>query len=102
MGSAQCLYSSQMSDQAPHRPEDPLVLGIGQENGDSQLRLVTADGNVVFPIGAASADESPTIISKNKPNEAIQASGPSLGGSLRGRKLAHFELLEPIGVGGMA
>jgi hypothetical protein len=45
-------------------------------------------------------DDTPTIISHNpqvplRPEEA-------LAGVLRGRQLAHFELLEPIGVGGMA
>src|SRR5713101_1572901 len=44
------------------------------------------------------SDESPTVITKHpaKPPEDIAAD------SLRGRRLAHFELLEPIGVGGMA
>ncbi|HKB39379.1 MAG TPA: serine/threonine-protein kinase, partial [Gemmataceae bacterium] len=45
-------------------------------------------------------DDSPTVISK-----APVRAGPSadmLNGSLRGRRLAHFELLTPIGVGGMA
>ncbi len=74
----------------------------GNGKGDSQLRLVTADGNFVFPDDAELTDDSPTIISKNKSSEAIQTAPPSLAGSLRGRKLAHFELLEAIGVGGMA
>src|SRR5207302_4965191 len=50
----------------------------------------------------SATDDSPTIISKTNTSEAIQASAPSLASSLRGRKLAHYELLEPIGVGGMA
>ena len=83
-----------------NRPEDQPALDMGQ--GDSPLRLVTAEGNVVFPGNAGPSDESPTIISRSKPSEAIQAIGPLLSGTLRGRKLAHFELLEPIGVGGMA
>jgi serine/threonine protein kinase len=45
-------------------------------------------------------DDTPTIISRAsqapiRPEEALAA-------VLRGRRLAHFELLEPIGVGGMA
>jgi serine/threonine protein kinase len=45
-------------------------------------------------------DDTPTIISRSaqllvKPEEALAA-------MLRGRKLAHYELIEPIGVGGMA
>src|SRR6202166_794577 len=47
----------------------------------------------------ATTDSTPTIISKNlvRPATAEDA----LNG-LRGRRLAHFELLEAIGVGGMA
>jgi serine/threonine protein kinase len=46
------------------------------------------------------SDEAPTIISKAPP---LQARPEALfNPGLRGRKLAHFELIEPIGVGGMA
>lgn len=45
-------------------------------------------------------DETPTIISKHVP--AVVRTESGLAESLRGRHLAHFELLEPIGVGGMA
>jgi serine/threonine protein kinase len=45
-------------------------------------------------------DDAPTVISKMAPQ------GPARGeeqlSGLRGRRLAHFELIEPIGVGGMA
>jgi serine/threonine protein kinase len=57
-------------------------------------------------------DDSPTVISKHppKPTDASPAApliARSEGASesespLRGRRLAHFELLEPVGVGGMA
>ncbi len=43
-------------------------------------------------------DDVPTIISKNTPPK----SDPGLADGLRGRVLAHFELIEPIGAGGMA
>jgi serine/threonine protein kinase len=43
-----------------------------------------------------SGDDTPTIISKMPPAADVAAT------SLRGRHLAHFELIEPIGVGGMA
>ncbi len=46
-------------------------------------------------------DESPTIISKNSPRPA-PAPDAAPANDLHGRRLAHFELLEPIGVGGMA
>jgi serine/threonine protein kinase len=46
------------------------------------------------------SDESPTIISKSSPLKARPDELFNPG--LRGRRLAHFELIEPIGVGGMA
>jgi hypothetical protein len=45
-------------------------------------------------------DDTPTIISKVTPRPPGQDN--LFNGILRGRKLAHFELIEPIGVGGMA
>jgi serine/threonine protein kinase len=45
------------------------------------------------------SDDAPTIISKTPRSSARPQ---DLVGNLRGRSLAHFELLEPIGVGGMA
>jgi serine/threonine protein kinase len=57
-------------------------------------------------VGAAgpASDETPTVISKGLPAQAIMPAPPGevLNGSLRGRRLAHFELIEAIGVGGMA
>src|SRR5262249_12419061 len=47
-----------------------------------------------------SVDDAPTIISRTGPQPA-RLDGP-LTTTLRGRTLAHFELIEPIGVGGMA
>src|SRR6516165_8784562 len=73
------------------------------------------DDALVFPADAEPTDDTPTIISKTHPIAPPQATkdhvtdiGPrgamseSVMASLRGRKLAHFELIEPIGVGGMA
>src|SRR5262249_7983549 len=53
-------------------------------------------------VGNASdvSDDAPTIISKANPSPVKPEN--TLAGSLRGRNLAHFELLEPIGIGGMA
>ncbi|HVS37951.1 MAG TPA: serine/threonine-protein kinase [Gemmataceae bacterium] len=45
-----------------------------------------------------STDDTPTIISRAGPHRRSEEPP----GGLRGRKLAHFELIEPIGVGGMA
>jgi serine/threonine protein kinase len=53
--------------------------------------------------GPRVSDDSPTVITKNPPkplNETV--ADKAAAESLRGRRLAHFELLEPIGVGGMA
>jgi serine/threonine protein kinase len=46
------------------------------------------------------SDDTPTIISRTR-HPSVR-SEEVLAGVLRGRRLAHFELLEPIGVGGMA
>lgn len=92
-----------MSDQPLERARDPLQVEFARTKGSSKLRLVTEDDPVVLPENAAPTDDAPTIISKNKPTEeAVKAAPPQLSGSLRGRRLAHFELIEPIGVGGMA
>src|SRR6516225_2817631 len=45
-------------------------------------------------------DESPTIISRLMPCAARPEDVFTT--TLRGRRLAHFELIEPIGIGGMA
>ncbi len=50
---------------------------------------------------AENTDDQPTIISKQGPSES-NGNGPAHFSELYGRSLAHFELIEPIGVGGMA
>jgi serine/threonine protein kinase len=45
-------------------------------------------------------DDTPTIISRNATQRP--AHPEDIGNGIRGRHLAHFELIEPIGVGGMA
>jgi serine/threonine protein kinase len=49
-------------------------------------------------------DESPTVITKNAHKSPIDeaVAEKAVADSLRGRRLAHFELVEPVGVGGMA
>jgi serine/threonine protein kinase len=83
---------------------------------DSPLRLVSAEEALVIPENARPSDDCPTVISKTPPLvEPISsnkdkitelarrsASADSIVASLRGRRLAHYELIEPIGVGGMA
>jgi len=50
--------------------------------------------------GAALSDDTPTVLSKSL--RARQGGDNQFAHLLRGRRLAHFELEEPIGVGGMA
>src|SRR5437867_2973277 len=49
---------------------------------------------------APNTDNAPTVISAHRP----QAGGAAvpLPDDVRGRRLGHFELIEPIGAGGMA
>jgi hypothetical protein len=66
---------------------------------------VPANVDAIFGANGGSAeptDETPTVISKGAPKSGAVASEDAFTGSLRGRQLAHFELIEPIGVGGMA
>ncbi len=64
-----------------------------------------ADLDKILAGAAPNTDDVPTMISKSPPTQgvlALNGADSSLSNSLRGRTLAHFELLEPIGVGGMA
>lgn len=88
----------------PLRPEDvpPLEPPVGDATQVSPLgqRPSASDPAAAIQKAAdAPRDDSPTIISRaprvRRNNEAIAA-------DLRGKRLAHFELLEPVGVGGMA
>lgn len=84
---------------------------------ETEPRLVSGEEPVAVPISAHPTDETPTVISKTHPlvepptgssKEKIvdlgrkHATPESIVASLRGRRLAHYELIEPIGVGGMA
>lgn len=97
-----------MSENLSGRQADDAAHGAPKAPSTPQLRVEAGDDSAIFTDDLESTDESPTIISKNPPAQpaastAVKAATPeSLLGSLRGRKLAHFELIEPIGVGGMA
>jgi serine/threonine protein kinase len=83
-----------MSEQRPEVPpqQEQLPLTPAPEEA-------AAGSPPLFPPGVPEpSDNTPTIISRTPPQPAIGA----LHGILRGRKLAHFELIEPIGIGGMA
>ncbi|HZZ78712.1 MAG TPA: serine/threonine-protein kinase, partial [Gemmataceae bacterium] len=85
-----------------------------QRKADSRPRQ-GSDTDPQGPGNARPADESPTVISKTPPivDAAItqqaslsqltrKTSPEALVAGLRGKQLAHFELIETIGVGGMA
>jgi len=60
--------------------------------------LTTPPQTLEFVLGeGGQVDESPTIISRGQ-----RKADPALAASVRGKILAHFELMEPVGVGGMA
>lgn len=80
----------------------------GQEPSHDDVFLSSIEENSFDPIlgmdHAPLSDNTPTIISPKKPSTNGNGRGGSsvVRGDLRGRCLAHFELIEPIGVGGMA
>ncbi len=88
-----------MADQRANRAERDLPADEPRDKSDSKLRLVTPDA-AFFEVDVEPNDESPTIISK-LPARTDSSPGKETA-DLHGRKLAHFELLESIGVGGMA
>lgn len=86
-----------------------------QGKADQRLRLVSEKGAIAVPESVRPTDDAPTVISKTPPivaagsstqdkivDLARKSSPESIVASLRGRHLAHYELIEPIGVGGMA
>ncbi len=64
---------------------------------------VTEDDALEISLGSPgpSTDDTPTIISRQTPAPPAPLPEGEITG-IRGRRLAHFELIEPIGVGGMA
>ena len=81
------------------QPPPNLANGSSAEEGSPVVDL-----DKILAGSAPNTDDVPTMISKTQPAQNVIALGAdsSLSNSLRGRTLAHFELLEPIGVGGMA
>ncbi len=76
----------------PVRPALPPPPPSAPEDDDAVNLL---DGSI------EPTDDSPTVVSKATPTGAVITEEQFAGG-LRGRRLAHFELIEPIGIGGMA
>lgn len=86
----------------PGSSATPSPAGASDQPLDLTLSIlgpINAIGSV-FSRAAEPSDEKPTVISSH-PIMPLRAE-EALAGVLRGRRLAHFELLEPIGVGGMA
>src|SRR5690348_10035900 len=71
-------------------------------SADGGARPRPAPGDSADPLGAAPdlSDDTPTVITRMPLRPP--SSEDVFSGTLRGRRLAHFELIEPIGVGGMA
>ena len=63
---------------------------------DPAIPVLGSDDDILSCSGEPT-DDTPTIVSKKPPRPPT-----ANGDGLRGRKLAHFELLEQIGAGGMA
>src|SRR3954454_21251590 len=76
-------------------PREPTPPPTGEPS--RPLRPIRAE-ELFFDVEPS--DDRPTIISRNRPTSFRPEE--ALAGVLRGRRLAPFELLEPIGVGGMA
>ncbi len=83
--------------------EPETQLPDSADRSSSEPSRAEANGaNSASPIANAlpapeAPDNSPTIINRNRARNSTAAAE-----SLKGKKLAHFELIEPIGVGGMA
>ena len=89
-----------MSDQQAN-----LGPGEARRNQGSSVKVRKPEPDqVVATPEAQPSDDTPTVISKTSPLQAGKPMvvGGALGQGLKGRTLAHFELLEAIGVGGMA
>jgi serine/threonine protein kinase len=82
-------------DTRPERENTHAECESGPESLEKKAELGVVAGPATPP-----TDDTPTIISKAIPQRA--ASAFPLGEQLKGRQLAHFELLEAVGVGGMA
>src|SRR5713226_3266204 len=54
----------------------------------------------LFASASPDSDNAPTVISRTRPKSIRSEDG--FPNDVRGRRLAHFDLIEPIGVGGMS
>src|SRR5947199_1367663 len=92
------MSGPQTGPKGPTDPKEgmsPVALTTGSE-GDSP----DVAGRSLFASASPDSDNAPTVISRTRPKSI--RSEDSFPNDVRGRRLAHFELIEPIGVGGMA
>src|SRR5438128_2380619 len=78
----------------PKEDMSPVAHTAGSE-GDSP----DVAARSLFTSASPDSDNAPTVISRTRPKSIRSEDGLN---DVRGRRLAHFELIEPIGVGGMA
>jgi serine/threonine protein kinase len=78
----------------------PVLAGLGPDAQPEPIPPSPAEtGELLVAPPMEQSDDSPTIISRMPPRPVL-TDGKNT--DLHGQRLAHFELLEPIGVGGMA
>src|SRR5438046_2299504 len=91
------MSGPQTGPKGPTDPKEgmsPVALTTGSE-GDSPEVAARS----LFASASPDSDNAPTVISRTRPKSTRSEDGLH---DVRGRRLAHFELIEPIGIGGMA
>lgn len=83
-----------------HGPDRANGDGAAPPPNPEALTATPPEAGVPLALPEANPDDSPTIISRASRRTLVP--DESIAAGLRGKKLAHFELLAPIGVGGMA
>jgi serine/threonine protein kinase len=86
------------SDPKAATPRKDTPASAPAERADLSQAIQAVAEDLLPGVHLGPSDESPTVITKNNPRPQDVAAV----NALQGRKLAHFELLGPIGVGGMA
>jgi serine/threonine protein kinase len=81
---------------------DPPLHALSPRSRGAKPSSIEDDAVNLLDGSIEPTDDSPTVISKTPQPQPSARADENFSGSLRGRRLAHFELIEPIGVGGMA
>ena len=82
------VNQTRLPEEKAEPPAPAAVTHAAQVNGSRQTQDIDL------------SDNAPTIISRS-PRQPVRPED-LFANTLRGRRLAHYELIEPIGVGGMA